>query len=135
MKDTKRTTYSIRDLLHRLDVVARNKLVIGVEELNTRLLERALGEQETLDTRQTLVRVVIGLLNQCQLLTLRLIQATLDGVRFLQFLEGKDEEFGVVLVILGTAANANQWHYLECKTPVRTGRESARTCDSRASAP
>ena len=72
-KSTKRTTYSIRDLLYRLDVVARNELVIRVEELDTRLLEGTLGEQETLDTRQTLVRVVVGLLNQCQLLTLRLI--------------------------------------------------------------
>ena len=93
------TTHSIRNLLHRLDVVARNELVIRVEELDTRLLERALGEQETLDARQALVRVVVCLLNERQLLTLRLVQAALDGVRLLQLLKRQDEQLRVVLVV------------------------------------
>ena len=44
-------TYSVGDLLHRLDVIARDELVVRVEELDAGLLERPLREQETLDTR------------------------------------------------------------------------------------
>ena len=40
-----RTAYSVSDLLHRLDIVAGNKLVVCVEELDPGLLERALREQ------------------------------------------------------------------------------------------
>jgi hypothetical protein len=42
-------THGIRDLLDGLDVVARDELVVGVEKLDARLLERALREKETLD--------------------------------------------------------------------------------------
>ena len=41
-------TYSIRDLFNRFDV-ARNKLVVGIEELDPRLLKPTLGQQQTLD--------------------------------------------------------------------------------------
>lgn len=91
----------VGDLLHRLDVVARDELVVGVEELDAGLLERALREQKTLDARKRLVRVVVGLLDQGELLALRLVQATLDAVRLLELLEGEDEELGVVLVRQG----------------------------------
>jgi len=42
-------TYSICDLFNRFDVVAQNKLVVGIEELNPRLLKCMLGQQQTLD--------------------------------------------------------------------------------------
>ena len=41
------------------------------------LFERSLREQVTLDTRQSLVRVVIRLLNETELLPLWLVQSTL----------------------------------------------------------
>jgi hypothetical protein len=40
----------ICDLLHWLDVVARNELLICIEELDSSLLEVSLGKQETFDT-------------------------------------------------------------------------------------
>lgn len=43
-------TYCVGDLLHWLDIVARDQLVVGVEELNPRFLECTLREQETLDS-------------------------------------------------------------------------------------
>jgi hypothetical protein len=36
-------TYSVCDLFNRFDVVARNKLVVGIEELDPRLLKRTAG--------------------------------------------------------------------------------------------
>ena len=84
-------TYGVRDLLHRLNVVARDELVIGVEELNACLLERALGEQETLDARQALVRVVVRLLDQCKLFALRLVETAFHRVRFFQLLQSENE--------------------------------------------
>jgi hypothetical protein len=38
------------DLLNGLNVVARDELVVGVEELDAGLLERALSEKQPLDT-------------------------------------------------------------------------------------
>lgn len=58
-----RGTHSVSNLLHRFDVVARDELVVSIEELNSTFLEGTLGEQETLDTRQAFVWVVIGLLD------------------------------------------------------------------------
>ena len=37
------------------DVVARKELIVGIEELDSRLLERMLGQQQTLDPRKGLV--------------------------------------------------------------------------------
>jgi len=44
------------------------------------------------------VWVVIGLLDECQFLTLRLIKAALDRVRLFKLFKSQDEQFGVVLV-------------------------------------
>jgi hypothetical protein len=44
------------------------------------------------------VRVVVGLLDEGELLSLRLVETSLDGVRLLELLEGEDEELRVVLV-------------------------------------
>lgn len=70
LKEQELVKVGVCDLLDRLNVVARDKLVIRVEELNAGLLERALREQQTLDAGQALVRVVIGLLDECELFTL-----------------------------------------------------------------
>jgi hypothetical protein len=47
-------TYSVCDLFNRFNAVARNKLVVGIEEFNLGLLKRTLGQQQTLDLRKDL---------------------------------------------------------------------------------
>jgi len=126
---------SVRDLLDGLDVVARDELVVGVEELceknsavqnrqksrlytpmptslnvcwvsNNRLIrERPImrnrsqyKSDEVIRNQQTLVRVVVSLLDQRKLFALRLVQAPLDAVRLLELLEREDKQLGVVLV-------------------------------------
>jgi hypothetical protein len=89
---------SIGDLLHRFNVVTRDELVVGVEELNSCFLERALGEEESLDSGEGLVRVVVGLFDEGEFFSLRLVKSSLDTVGFLELLEREDEEFRVVLV-------------------------------------
>ena len=64
----------IRDLLQRLDVVDGDQVAVQVHELDARLLEGALRQQVTLDARECLVRVVVRLFDQAQLLALALIQ-------------------------------------------------------------
>jgi len=39
----------IGDLLHWLSIIARNEFVIGIEKLDTRLLECMLGQEQMLD--------------------------------------------------------------------------------------
>ena len=41
---------------NRFDVVAQNKLVVGIEELDPRLLKCMLGQQQTLDPQMALCR-------------------------------------------------------------------------------
>jgi hypothetical protein len=92
-------THSIGDLFNRLDIIARNQLVVCVEELDTRLFECTLSQEETLDARQacnddcqkkeyrnsgldlTFVWIVICLLDKRKLFTLGLIQTTCDKVK------------------------------------------------------
>lgn len=62
------------------------------------LLEGTLGQEVPLDPRQSLMRVVVGLLHQAQLLALLLVQPHSHGVLLLQTLQGQDEQLGVVLV-------------------------------------
>lgn len=52
----------------------------------------------SLDPGQCLVRVIIRLLDEPQLLTLALIEARLDAVGLLQPLQSEDQQLGVVLV-------------------------------------
>ena len=89
----------IRDLLQRLNLVAGHKVGVHVLELNGHLLEGTLREQVALDSRESLVRIVVGLLDQTQLLSLLLVQACLDGVLLLEPLQSQNEQFGVVLVV------------------------------------
>jgi hypothetical protein len=51
----------VGDLLDWFDIITRNELVVSVEKLDSDLLEGSLGEKKSLDSRQTLVRVVVGL--------------------------------------------------------------------------
>ena len=48
-------TYSVRDLLHCLNVVTRDKLVVSIEEFNTGFLESTLRQQQTLDPRKACI--------------------------------------------------------------------------------
>ena len=54
-------------------------MTVEIHELDADFLEGALGEQMTFDTGQRLVRIVVGLLDQSQFLTLRLIQTRLHA--------------------------------------------------------
>ena len=56
-------------LLEGLDIVHRDEMAVQVHELDPDLLERTLCQQVTLDARQGLVRVVVRLLDETQLLT------------------------------------------------------------------
>lgn len=63
------------------------------------LLEAAVGEQVPLDALQRLVRVVIRLLHQAQLLALVLVEPHRHHVLLLEPLQRQDEQLGVVLVV------------------------------------
>lgn len=71
---------------------------VAAKELHSGLLECTLREQQTLDTGQTLVGVVVRLLDQGEFLTLRLVETAFDEVRLFQLLESEDEQLGIVLV-------------------------------------
>jgi hypothetical protein len=95
-------THSIRNLLDGLNIIARNELVIRVEELQTSLLKCPLCQEQTLDTRKTFVWIVISLFDQSQFFTLRLVQTTLDGISLLQLLESQYKQLRVVLIRKGS---------------------------------
>ena len=88
----------VSDLLQWLHVVHGHQVAVQVHELNAHLFEGSLGEQVPLDTGQGLVRVVVSLLDQPQLLALTLVQTTLHTVRLLQPLQSQDQQLRVVLV-------------------------------------
>mmetsp|Transcript_3491 Transcript_3491/g.11579 ORF Transcript_3491/g.11579 Transcript_3491/m.11579 type:complete len:907 (-) Transcript_3491:778-3498(-) len=88
----------VGDLLERLDLVDGDEMRVEVHELHRHLLEGALRQQVALDARERLVRVVIGLLDEAELLALRLVEARGGRVRLLEPLEREDEQLGVVLV-------------------------------------
>lgn len=98
----------VRDLLHRFNVVARNELLVRVEELDAGLLERALSEEQPLDARERLVRVVVRLFDESEFLALRLVETTFDRVGLLELLEREDEELGVVLVREGREGDRSE---------------------------
>lgn len=65
------------------------------------LSEGPLSEQMTLDSRQGLVWVVVGLLDEAQLLSLALVKPRLDAVGLLQSLQRQYQQLGVVFVRQG----------------------------------
>lgn len=103
----------VGDLLDRLNVVARDQLVVRVKEFDAGLLEGALGEEQPFDARETLVRVVVGLLDQGELLPLRGVEPALDAVGLLELLEREHEQLGVVLVREGREGDRGKLATLE----------------------
>ena len=73
-------------------------MTVQVHELNATFLECPLGKQVTLDARQSLVWVVISLLNQTQFLTLVLVEPALHAVGLLETLEAQNQQLGVMFV-------------------------------------
>mmetsp|Transcript_10204 Transcript_10204/g.41240 ORF Transcript_10204/g.41240 Transcript_10204/m.41240 type:complete len:678 (+) Transcript_10204:3871-5904(+) len=88
----------IRDLLQRFNLIHGYEVRVEVHELDANLLERPLREEVSLDPRQRLVRVIESLLNQTELLALRLVETRRDGVVLLEPLQRQDEKLPVVLV-------------------------------------
>mmetsp|Transcript_100146 Transcript_100146/g.251032 ORF Transcript_100146/g.251032 Transcript_100146/m.251032 type:complete len:367 (+) Transcript_100146:3702-4802(+) len=122
----------IRDLLQGLDLVARRQVGVHVLELNRHLLEGTLSQQVPLDAAQRLMRIVVGLLDQTQLLTLLLVQPRLHGVLLLQPLQGQDEQFGVVLVIERREGNGRELPRLQPVHGRGVDRHSLLATDVRA---
>ncbi len=89
----------VSDLFERLNVVAGQEVTVHVHKLNVALFKGALRQEEALDATQRLVRVVVGLLDQAELLALVRIEARLDAVRLFQVLQGQDEQLCIVLVV------------------------------------
>jgi len=81
----------LRDLLEGFDVVDGDEVGVEVHELDADLLEGALGEEMSFDSREGLVGILIGLFNQTQFLSLRLIEAGFHRVGLLQTLERQDQ--------------------------------------------
>ena len=73
-------------------------MTVEILKLDGDLLERSLREHVPLDTGQSLVRIVVRLLDERELLTLRLIETILHIVRLLQALQRENKQLGVVLV-------------------------------------
>lgn len=88
----------VGDLFQRLDIVHRNQVTVEIHELDSSLLEGALGQQMSLDSRQRLVRVVVCLLDQSQFFALALVQTRLHAVSFFQAFQGENQQLRVVLV-------------------------------------
>jgi len=72
---------------------------VEVHELNPDLLEGTVAQQVPLNSRKRFVRVVVSLLNQPQLLSLRLVETGLDAVCLLEALEAENEDLCVVLIV------------------------------------
>mmetsp|Transcript_62206 Transcript_62206/g.196852 ORF Transcript_62206/g.196852 Transcript_62206/m.196852 type:complete len:623 (-) Transcript_62206:2053-3921(-) len=103
----------VGDLLQRLDLKHRDEVAVEVHELDGDFLESALREQMALDARQRLVGVVVGLLNQPELLSLLLVEPHRRGVTLLEPLEREDEQLGVVLVAQGREGDGRELARLE----------------------
>jgi len=65
---------------------------------NRYLFKRPLRQHVTFDTRQRLVRIIVRLFNQRQLLALRLVQPIFHTVRLFQAFQRQNQQFRVVLV-------------------------------------
>lgn len=74
------------------------------KKLNAYLLEGTLGEQVPLDAAECLVRVVVRLLDQAQLLPLDGVQPRVHAVVLLQPLQREDEELRVCVCMM------DLWH-------------------------
>mmetsp|Transcript_6161 Transcript_6161/g.24641 ORF Transcript_6161/g.24641 Transcript_6161/m.24641 type:complete len:696 (-) Transcript_6161:121-2208(-) len=93
-----RVQVRVGDLLERFDLVHGHQVAVHVHELQAHLLEGALREQVALDAAECLVRVVVRLLDEAQLLALVLVEANGEAVDLLEALERQNEQLGIVLV-------------------------------------
>ena len=93
------------------------------------LLERSLCEQVTFDPGQGLVRIVVRLLYQPELLALRLVQSALDAVRLLQPLQGQDQQVRVVFVGQGREGDRGESAALQPVYGRRVDSDGFLCCD------
>lgn len=103
----------VRNLLDGLDIVTRDELVVRVEKLDAGLLECPLGEEEPLDPGETLVWVIVSLLDEGELFPLRLVETSVYRVGLLELFEGEHEKLGVVLVREGREGDGGEFPGLE----------------------
>ena len=119
----------VADLLQRLDLDHGDEVRVQVHELDGHLLEGALRQKVALDAGESLVRVVVGLLDQPQLLALLLVQADGHGVLLLEALERQDEQLGVVLVRERRERDRAELAALEPVHGGRVDRDGLLRCD------
>ena len=72
---------------------------IQVHELDAHFLERSVAEKMPLDSGKSLMWVIVCLLNQSELFSLRLIEARLDRIGLFQPFQAEHEQLGVILVV------------------------------------
>ena len=80
---------SIGNFFQRLDLVDGNQVRVEVHELDADLLEGPLRQQVPFHARQGLVRVVVRLFDEPELLPLILVQSTINPVVLLQPLQSQ----------------------------------------------
>mmetsp|Transcript_6179 Transcript_6179/g.20144 ORF Transcript_6179/g.20144 Transcript_6179/m.20144 type:complete len:665 (-) Transcript_6179:1552-3546(-) len=88
----------IRNLLEGLHFVDGDQVRVQVHELQRHLLEGPLRQEVPFNARQRFVGIVVGLLDEPQLLPLVLIQPRVDPVVLLEPLQREDQQLRVVLV-------------------------------------
>eukprot|EP00398_MALV-I-01_sp_L67-1_P000203 gene202-gene343 len=89
----------VGNLFKRFDVVDWHKNVVEILELDGHFFERTLGQQVTLDTRQSFMRIIIRLFDKTKFFTLSLIQTSHNTITFLQTFQRKNQELGIMLVV------------------------------------
>jgi hypothetical protein len=72
---------------------------VQIHKLNPDFFERSMTEKMPFYSGKSLVRVIISLFDETQLLPLRLVKSRLHTVRFFESLETKDKDLSVILVI------------------------------------
>ena len=86
-KVQKRTLSRHRDFFQWLDLVDGDQVRVEVHELDADLLEGPLRQQVPFHATQSLVRVVVRLFDETELLPLILVQSRIDAVVLLQPLQ------------------------------------------------
>mmetsp|Transcript_13888 Transcript_13888/g.19297 ORF Transcript_13888/g.19297 Transcript_13888/m.19297 type:complete len:202 (-) Transcript_13888:339-944(-) len=89
----------ISNLLKRLHIVDRSYVAVKVHKFNTDFLESSLSKQVSLNSAEGFVWVIVGLLDETELFSLRGVESALDAVCFLESFQGQDKQLGVVLVV------------------------------------
>ena len=94
----------VRDLLKRFHIMHRDEVTVEIHELDPDLLEGSLGQKVPLDTRESLVGVVVSLFDQSQFLSLALIQTTLHTKcgKGNKYSESRDRQHFVIFICIIT---------------------------------